>query len=176
MRRKIIIIFLLVIILFLVDYYFFLKKEVINPQNFSDCLLLGNTIEESYPRVCKTKNGLSFTEDIGNEVEKIDLIILFNPRPNDTIKSPLKIEGIARGFWFFEASFPIKIIDEDGKLLGTSIATAKGEWMTEEFVPFYGEVNFSEPSGNIGKLILEKDNPSGLSEYDDSLIIPIIFK
>jgi len=53
---------------------------------------------ESYPRQCKTPDGKTFTEDIGNEVEKLDLIKINNPRPNQIIESPLFIKGEARGF------------------------------------------------------------------------------
>jgi len=38
-------------------------------------------------------------------------------------------------------------------------------------------LNFTKPSyGKNGFLILEKDNPSGLLQYDDSLEIPVNFK
>jgi hypothetical protein len=50
--------------------------------------------------------------------------------------------------------------------------------MTEDFVPFKATLNFTVDK-NIysrnGALILKKDNPSGLPEYDDALEIPIVF-
>ena len=95
------------------------------------------------------------------------------PRAGDTVQSPLTIEGEARGFWYFEASFPIKIADANGTILGTAIAQAQDEWMTENFVPFKVSLEFSNPTTQDGALILEKDNPSGLP--DDSLKIPVKF-
>ncbi len=52
------------------------------------------------------------TEDIGNAREKSDLIRLSSPRPGEVVTSPLTIRGEARGYWFFEASFPVEFVDE----------------------------------------------------------------
>jgi Immunoglobulin-like domain of bacterial spore germination. len=123
----------------------------------------------------KTPNGLTFTEDIGNALEKQDLIRLFAPQPNEMVTSPLTLTGEARGTWYFEASFPVQMTDADGKDLAITYATAEGEWMTENFVPFISTVTFSTPETETGFLILHKDNPSGLPEHADELIVPIRF-
>lgn len=135
-------------------------------------------VMESYPERCRTNTGESFTRDIGNELEKTNLIVSDTPRPGDTIKSPLILKGNARGYWFFEASAPIALYNKDGVLIAQSYIQAKDEWMTEAFVPFEGTIDFSVPpssSGEKGTLVIKKDNPSGLPEHDDSLIIPIRF-
>ena len=143
--------------------------------SFEECVKAGNPILESYPSRCATKDGKLFTEDIGNVLEKVDLIRAASPRPNAVIKSPLVIEGEARGYWFFEASFPAELFDADGQIIGTGIMQAEGEWMTEEFVPYKGTIAFRVPAAKRGTLILKKDNPSGLPEHDDFLRIPVIF-
>jgi len=107
--------------------------------------------------------------------KKFDLIYLETPLPNETISSPLTISGQARGTWFFEADFPIKIYDDNGQFLGTAVAQADGDWMTEEFVPFQAELDFNYSMSTSGVLVLEKDNPSGLPEYDDELRVPVKF-
>ena len=107
---------------------------------------------------------------------KPDLIRVLTPKPNETITSPLRIEGEARGFWFFEASFPVRLVDDSGKELGLAIAQAQDEWMTENFVPFRTELEFKPPAAEQGILILEKDNPSGLPEHADELRIPVRFR
>jgi len=117
------------------------------------------------------------TEEISPMVEeKLDLIKIDHPRPNQAIESPLFIKGEARGFWFFEASFPVKLFNDNGFLLGVIPAQALGDWMTEDFVAFDATLPFAVPSTPKGRLVLEKDNPSGLSEHADELIIPIHFK
>lgn len=103
-----------------------------------------------------------------------------SPQPGESVSSPIRITGEARGYWFFEASFPVTIVDWDGIILAEGIATADGDWMTESFVPFTAEVEYSEPSvpdfNTRGAIILKKDNPSGLPENDDAIEIPITFR
>jgi len=109
--------------------------------------------------------------------QKDNLIIVDYPTPLTVISSPLKVSGQARGTWFFEASFPVVLTDENGKIIAQNIATAKSDWMTENFVPFEGTITFEKPvSSSKGILIFKKDNPSGLPEYEDALEIPIFFE
>jgi len=143
--------------------------------NFEECIAEGYPVLKSYPRHCKTPDGKTFAEDIGNELEKLDLIRISKPRPNELIKSPLEIVGEARGYWFFEADFPVRLLDANGKELGIGIAQTKSNWMTEDFVPFEAEIEFQLPTTKKGTLILEKDNPSGLPEHADELRIPVRF-
>ena len=103
------------------------------------------------------------------------LIQVSSPLPNQKVTSPLKVSGKAVGSWYFEASFPVMILDANGEKLGVVPAQAKGEWMTTEFVPFSGVLTFSSPATATGTLILEKDNASGLPEFDDSISIPVRF-
>ena len=119
---------------------------------------------------------VNYSEPEKNESEKQDLIKVSNPRPNQAIESPLFVQGEARGFWFFEASFPIKLFDENNFLLGIKPAQTLSEWMTEDFVPFEATFPFAVPSTLKGEFVLEKDNPSGLPENADELIIPVSFK
>ncbi len=143
--------------------------------SFDTCVAAGNPVMESYPQQCRAADGTLYIEDIGNELDKLDLIRVDAPRPNAVIQSPLQIEGQARGTWFFEADFPIELLDAEGQVIGTAIATAQGEWMTEEFVPFTATLTFTDPAEGTGTLILIKDNPSDLEELDDSLEIPVKF-
>lgn len=98
-------------------------EKVVKINNFQECIEAGNPAMESYPRQCRAGDQ-TFTEYIGNELEKTDLIFLDSPRPNQRIKSPLVIKGQARGFWFFEADFPVVLTDWDGLIIGEGIAVA----------------------------------------------------
>ena len=111
-----------------------------------------------------------------NPAEKLDLIKVDSPLPNQEISSPLSVTGQARGYWFFEASFPVRLLDGNGKEIAIKPAEAQDDWMTEEFVPFKAVLEFKMPSSDFGTLILEKDNPSGLPEKADELRIPVRFK
>lgn len=146
-------------------------------KDFHSCINAGNPAMESYPRQCRDSEGNLYVENIGNELEKQDLIRLDYPRPNAKISSPLIISGEARGPWFFEGDFPVVLTDWDGLIIAEGYATAEGEWMTEKFVPFTAELKFKKPEyKDNGSLILQKDNPSGLVSLDDSLEIPIYFE
>ncbi|MDO8676547.1 MAG: hypothetical protein Q7K16_02765, partial [Candidatus Azambacteria bacterium] len=83
--------------------------------NFEECVTAGNPVMESYPRRCR-HGGETYTESIGNEFEKANLIRIDSPRPNQILQSPLIIKGEARGNWFFEASFPVMLTDWDGRI------------------------------------------------------------
>lgn len=110
------------------------------------------------------------------EISPSGLIKVTSPRANQTVQSPLTIKGEAKGFWFFEASFPVKILDEGGNVLGQGIAQAKSDWMTEDFVPFEAIIDFEAPATEKGFLVLRKDNPSGLPEHDEEFRIPIVLE
>ena len=47
--------------------------------NFDECIQAGNPAMESYPRRCRTEDNNEFIEDIGNELEKQDLIQIDSP-------------------------------------------------------------------------------------------------
>jgi hypothetical protein len=162
------------------------RAEAPGVLSFEDCVARGYSLLESFPPKCIAPDGQQFVSptpiakpdviDAGNSAEKADKIVVTNIKAGDTIASPLTIEGQARGTWYFEASFPVELQDAAGKQLVILPAQAKDEWMTENFVPF--SVTFEFPAqlaGSIGKLILHKDNPSGLPEYDDALVIPVKF-
>ncbi|MBP7770740.1 MAG: Gmad2 immunoglobulin-like domain-containing protein [Candidatus Pacebacteria bacterium] len=105
-----------------------------------------------------------------------DMIVVESLDNNDTITSPLTITGKARGGWYFEASFPIEIQNASGTKIAEGPAQAQGEWMTENYVPFSATLTFpAQPAGSVGKLILHKDNPSGLPENDAMLEMPVSF-
>lgn len=151
-------------------------KEKKEATSFEECVAAGYAVMESYPRQCRNVQGKTFVEDIGNELEKIDLIQLTTPRSNQTISSPLLIEGEVRGSWFFEGDFPIKLLDEYGNLIATAVAQAQGDWMTGDFVLFKATLEFALSTSTRATLILEKDNPSGLPENADELRVPVRFQ
>ena len=109
-------------------------------------------------------------EEPGPAVEQIRVT---RPLANQEVTSPFRIEGEARGYWYFEGVFPIRLLDGQGNIIGTTIGQAQGEWMTEEFVPFKASLEFSQPTTAQGILVLEKDNPSELPENVEQLEIPI---
>lgn len=155
-----------------------------NINSFEECVEAGYAVMESYPEQCSTPDGRTFTRDPETELSpsqinhinsKSNLIVVDNPEPLEEISSPVSIQGEARGQWYFEASFPVRLEDSEGNVLAQHFATAEGEWMTEEFVPFSSEIEFNIPADGSGVLVFEKANPSGFEENADELRIPVRF-
>lgn len=111
-----------------------------------------------------------------NKEQAKNPIVLDSPIANNFVASPLYITGEALGNWFFEGSFPVEVRDENNKIIATAIAQARDDWMTEAYVPFSIEVEFPIPETETGRIILKKDNPSGLKELDDFQEIPVRFR
>jgi hypothetical protein len=144
--------------------------------SFEECSAAGYPVMESYPSVCRTPDGRTFTQPLSASPsgDNADLIRVQTPQQGATVGSPLVVTGEARGPWFFEASFPVRLRDASGVDLATTVATAQGEWMTEEFVPFTATLDIPSDFQGPATLLLQKDNPSGLPENDKAISIPVI--
>jgi hypothetical protein len=104
-------------------------------------------------------------------------IVVDYPKDGQKISSPLKVEGKAKGTWFFEGSFPVELVDINKNIIASGIATSTEDWMTEDFINFSLEIFFDKPTSTKNAiLILKKDNPSGNPEFDQSVFIPVILK
>jgi immunoglobulin-like protein involved in spore germination len=109
-------------------------------------------------------------------VTEDSLIRVTSPTPGSSVTSPLRVRGEARGTYYFEASFPVRLLDANGREIAITPVQAQGEWMTDRFVPFEGMLEFPPPSpGTRGVLVFEKDNPSGDPKYAHELRIPVRF-
>ena len=121
----------------------------------------------------------SLTENsLINSSSTLDLpIVVNNIVDNQEVLNPLKIVGKAKGNWFFEATFPIDLVDTDGNILASTVATAEGDWMTADFVNFSATLDYSKATNTRRAIIvLNKDNPSGNPDLDQSIFIPVILK
>lgn len=198
---KIILAILLIGVISAVFYWISLENEpVVTVNSYEECVDAGYPIMESYPEQCAAPDGRNFTRELTPEEQNLtggdfedldskdDLIYIEEPKPFQTISSPLIIKGYARGPWFFEASFPVYLTDWNGKIIAETVATAvldpndpNSTWMTEEYIPYEATLEFENPSwedefSRRGALILKKDNPSGLPENDNALEFTVSFE
>lgn len=193
--KKIIISLVVVLIVGIAGYIFLAaqakKSAIAKISNFEECAKYF-PVREMYPEQCVTSDGRTFTREMSPIEENIPIspvetststvatdtattdprIRVETPKANTKVTSPLVVRGEARGTWYFEASFPAKLLDERGNVIAQTPAQAKGEWMTENFVPFEATLTFTATSGK-GTLVLERDNPSGLPQNDAQIRIPI---
>lgn len=100
-------------------------------------------------------------------------IQVFTPTIDSTVKSPLQIAGKVPGTWSFEASFPIELVDNKGKVLVKTTGNLLGDWMTDDQVVFTATLTWNGSYNGPAKLVLKKDNPSGLLDKNDSIEIKL---
>ena len=133
-------------------------------------------VNQVTPPVSVTTTTLAITPEpvvpLGNNMSQI---VIENPQPGTVVSSPLNISGQARGNWFFEASLPVKLLDDKGETIASAPASAQGDWMTDSLVPFKTTLEFATTAAS-GYLLVTKDNPSGLPENDASIRISVRFK
>jgi hypothetical protein len=157
MNLKILAIVFAVIIIILLGVFFFIKPvhgPTIPPDN--------NASSKTEPQSAVSADGR---------------LTVLSPRAGDLVASPLTIAGqVTGGGWFFEASFPVRVVDGDGTVIGGGQAKAQADWMTTSSVPFIAVASFTAPRYATGTVVLWKDNPSGLPENDASFTIPVKFK
>jgi len=148
------------------------KAEIMS---FQDCLDAGLPVMESYPRQCKTEDGRTFAEEIMPEITykntSAEYIVVDLPFPGAVTGKEFKVVGKARAF-YFEGSFPVEVLDKDGKRLFIGPAQAEGEWMVDAFVPFSIDVKIPDTYTGPATLVLHKDNPSDMRQYDASMSFP----
>ncbi len=95
------------------------------------------------------------------------------PRANETVTAPFIVSGNAPGGWFFEASFPIRIVDQNNKLLATTVAHPLSSWMSSDPIAFEAAFDFIVATTTEATMVFNNDNPSGLPENDREFSMPI---
>jgi len=122
----------------------------------------------SMPTAPCGQSGQNDAESVGSD------IAVFLPQAGQMVKSPATIEGEVRGTWFFEAVLPIEIRNNAGQKIAVGYVQATDDWMTENFIPFRGEIEFDISATTSANLIFRKANPSDLPENDQEFKVPVI--
>ncbi len=124
------------------------------------------------------RRGTELSQKNINSTSTIEMpIIVNNIKDNQQVSNPIKIQGKARGSWFFEATFPIQLVDVDGNIITSTVGMAQSDWATTSFVNFTAELDYNNASSSGPALIvLNNDNPSGNPDFDQSIFIPVILK
>ncbi len=144
------------------------------PTDFADCASKGFLVTDTTPRTCRAGTHV-FTEVTPPSPVDTANISVFTPLANAQVTSPLKVTGEAKGNWYFEAVFPVKLLDANNKVLAQAPAQAKADWQTQAFVPFEVTLTFAQPTTPTGTLVLHNDNPSGDPARAQSVSVPVQF-
>ena len=105
-----------------------------------------------------------------------NLIMVATPTPGASVPHSFFVSGRARGYWFFEASFPVVVTDSKGVVLAQLPAQTESNWMTNELVSFSARVVIPDFYVGPATLTFKKDNPSGIIEKDASVSFPILIQ
>lgn len=173
------ILYLLIPIIIVVFWFIFDYSKKINLsqiKSFEDC---GKyyPVMESHPRQCRTPDGRLFAEELPQKILYKNAtendIVPELPHPGAVTGKNFTITGKARGTWYFEASFPVKVLDKNGKVLAQGPAQAQSDWMTADFVNFKMDIKIPDSYIGPATVVMIKDNPSGIPEKDASISFPI---
>lgn len=147
-----------------------LQQQKIDTLNKQITTLQNQPKETIRPNPSTQASGQTFTSKKGVKV------LVYAPSQDAKVSSPLAIIGEIPGNWSNEASFPLSVKTSDGTVIASGTATVLGDWMTDALVPFSAKVTYTGAPKGSGVLVLQKDNPSGLSANDDTIEIPISFQ
>jgi|GEM_PF-1827273 len=119
---------------------------------------------------------LVFTQQNLGAMATSGIIVIDEPVTEAAVDSPIVVSGQARGYWFFEATAPVTVTNWDGLIIGEGYITADGDWMTEDFVPFTGDIAYTQlvsPYSATGTIIFHRANPSALPENDAAIEVTV---
>lgn len=94
-----------------------------------------------------------------------------SPAPFARVTSPLTVTGVSRG-WYFEGSFPARLVGADGQVIAEAPAQAQGDWMTSAPVPFRATLIFTVTHDTQANIVLEQDMPRE-GEEPQRVTIPV---
>lgn len=130
-----------------------------------------NIINEKNARINDLEQQIAESPVIDYVSAKGEQVIIYTPNNNDIINSPITIIGQIPGNWAVEGDFMAYVKDSDGNNIGESIVKINGDWTATDLVPFSTTISFD--GSGAGTVVLQKDNPSGLPENDDQVVLNV---
>jgi len=103
-----------------------------------------------------------------------DDLVFFSIASGSNVSGKIEADGILKGGYFFEGNLPISILDINKNVLRITNGMATTDWMTIEPVPFKTSLDFTGLPIGPAYIQIHNDNPSGLSENDKFILIPIV--
>jgi hypothetical protein len=149
-------------------------RQKVYPHSYEACVLAGYAVETTSPRRCKAGN-ITYEEQVAPQ-SLTEPVVFSNFAPGQLLVSNALIKGKALGSWFFEGSFPVRVLDDQGAVVTATTAHADGNWMSSDYVPFSLNIAFAPPKSTAGYVEFAKDNPSGLPGSEALVRVPVRFK
>ena len=84
--------------------------------------------------------------------------------------------GVVSGGYFFEGNIIVRILDGSKVVLRSTYGTATMDWMNTGPVSFTTNLDFTGITTGPSYIEIHNDNPSGLPQYDKSILIPVVIQ
>ena len=156
MKKELISIGILIVIIGGGIFFIFLNKSKI--------------VEIELPKKEEGENVLPVNEEILSEG-----IVIYSPKTDERISSPLKISGkiMGEGWTAFEGAVgSVELLEKSGKKLASAQLKTVGEWMQTQ-VSFEASLEFKTTVEGEGKLVFHNENPSGMPEKERQFVLPV---
>jgi hypothetical protein len=88
-----------------------------------------------------------------------DVATVATPAADARVTSPLTVSGVAPAGWFFENSFPVRIIDAQGEEIAMAPATPRVNWTEPGDKEFDATLTFSVSTETPATIVLQEDMP-----------------
>lgn len=129
----------------------------------------------AYPRNSELIN---IFDDI---LEYIDLnapqpVTISGITPGMEINSPLSVSGTIPGNWMFEAQTTMELRTAGSEIITSTTIDTQADWQTTEQIPFSGQLTFQSPDAILGYIYIQKSNPSGIPNNQETFSWPIRFE
>lgn len=130
--------------------------------------------------LCEQLTGMCSEDEEVNEEEvlseKGNKLVLENLKDGDTVDEDFEVKGKVSGEWFFEGTFPVRVLTENEEIIKSLSATTDDDWMTSDLVSFSFKLDTNLEKESVVVIRFEKANPSGIGENDDYAQVTITIK
>lgn len=143
---------------------------------FFMCISFSQSTTDSNSNTKKKNSGDTMNFQLTQKTGYVgdSLIHVYNLKPNETIQCGVKIKREVNGMWYFEGNFPNELVDGDSVTIAEGVVSADGRWMTEKFVPYSANIEFSTGKKS-GYIVFRRNNASGLPRHDRMFYLPVNF-
>ncbi|MFW5755878.1 MAG: Gmad2 immunoglobulin-like domain-containing protein [Tangfeifania sp.] len=153
-----------------------LEMSECNPMTGDEIKRFGNIPVENQETLTAILQSFQFNTELAGTDENVSSekgIRIEKPTAGSTVSFPLEITGEARGNWYFEAEFTVRLV-QNGTELAVAIVKAQDDWMTMDYVPFSATMNFdAEGHSGTASLVFRNNNASGKPELDKTFKLPV---
>lgn len=154
-------------------FWYYTKYKVGNKQipiPFFDQQPVLNETTSTPIQVLQEGQSATSSDVVAATSDMSNLIHVTTVSSSQEVVTPLTIEGDAVANWYDDEKFPVQIINEQGKILGSSVAQAKEQDTPGEFIPFIVTVDFDAGFYSTGYVVLQN-----ASDKSVSLKMPVQF-